>query len=114
MGYRHRFCDEKKEEDRMAPRVSHSMIYHEAVGAVYIFGGRTAKDGTTDEDGAPRVYDEEYNSACFNDLWKLDLVGLFGTRRKIRFRRRWHSPGSASPPPPTPCQNAAPPWPSTT
>lgn len=59
----------------MAPRVSHSMTYHEAEGAMYIFGGRALPNRKNFKD--PYVDEESHDeaqSACFNDLWKLDMV----------------------------------------
>lgn len=65
--------EEKKEEDRMAPRASHSIVYHEGEGAIYIFGGRVmcVRDTCIEVD----IWEGKKN-ACFADLWKFDLVSV--------------------------------------
>uniref|UniRef100_A0A0K0D2F4 F-box domain-containing protein n=1 Tax=Angiostrongylus cantonensis TaxID=6313 RepID=A0A0K0D2F4_ANGCA len=55
-------------EDSMAPRGLHTMVYHEKECAMYVFGGEAPDWRLQGDSGGP---------ASFNDLWKLDMASNF-------------------------------------
>ncbi|VDM63360.1 unnamed protein product [Angiostrongylus costaricensis] len=55
-------------EDSMAPRGLHTMVYHEKECAMYVFGGE-APDW--------RLQGDSSGPASFNDLWRLDMASNF-------------------------------------
>uniref|UniRef100_A0A1I7XK13 Kelch motif family protein n=1 Tax=Heterorhabditis bacteriophora TaxID=37862 RepID=A0A1I7XK13_HETBA len=63
------------EEEHMAARRLHSMVYHEGENAMYAFGGE-ALDWRAPSEGS--------ENASFNDMWKLDLVSLKWSRVVVK------------------------------